>query len=373
MSVTGEAADATRLRLLIDSNFYITLEPYDGELETGQKAAAEVVRLATEQGHQLFVHPATRDDLLEAADPKRRGQRLAELGKYPLLAEGPIPAALTSVLGTPTRGSNDERDLRILAALGHNAAAYLITNDGRLRKRAGRVGLGERVLTIDDAVAMLRQLAPATITPPPRVRAVEPYALDADQSIFASLREDYPEFDDWLNTKVRPDFDNRDCLVVEEDDCYAALAIVKRTEPDCSYGFPQPVTKVATFKVNTDYLGSKYGELLLKTLFATAHERGAASMYVEVLPKHEGLVDMLDRFGFVIGDATTNRGEQVMVKYLPRSPEWRRCRRSTITSRTVHRPFSESGTCSSCRSCRSGTGSSSQMHRTSHRPSSSSN
>jgi GNAT superfamily N-acetyltransferase len=316
VSVTGPATGGTPLRLLIDSNFYITLEPYGGALEAGQGLAAEVVRLATEQGHRLVVHPASRDDLLEATDPRLRAQRLAELAKYPQLVEGPIPGALTNVLGLPSEGSNDHRDLRILAALHHKAAAYLITNDGKLRRRAAHVGLGERVLTLNDAVEMLRQLAPTMPTPPPRVRVVQPYTLDADEPIFASLREDYPEFDDWLDAKVRADLDNRDCLVIEEDGCYAALAIVKQREPDCAYRFPQPVTKVATFKVDTDYLGSKYGELLLKSLFAAAHERGAASMYVEVLPRHEGLVDLLRTFGFAISEFQTERGELVMVKHL---------------------------------------------------------
>jgi hypothetical protein len=108
MSVLGGAA-AAPLRLLIDSNFYITLEPYGGKIEPRQKSAAEVVRLAAEQGHKLFVHPATRDDLLEATDPVLRAQRLAELEKFPLLDEGTIPSALTDVLTVPHESSNDHR------------------------------------------------------------------------------------------------------------------------------------------------------------------------------------------------------------------------------------------------------------------------
>jgi hypothetical protein len=69
------------------------------------------------------VHPATREDLLEATDPGLRAQRLAELAKYPQLAEDPVPARLTNVLGLPSEGSNDHRDLRILAALHNRAAA----------------------------------------------------------------------------------------------------------------------------------------------------------------------------------------------------------------------------------------------------------
>jgi hypothetical protein len=319
MSVTGQPA-VTPLRLLVDSNFYIALEPYGGAIEPGQEAAAEVVRLAAVQGHKLFVHPATRDDLLQAKDPVLRAQRLAELQKFPSLEEGVIPAPLVDVLGMPDTASNDYRDLRLLAALHQNAVAYLVTDDYRLRRRANKVGLAERVLTTVDAVNLLRQFAPATTAPPPRVLKVATYALDADQAIFESLRQDYDGFNEWVNTKVRPDPDNRDCLVIEENDCYAALAIIKRVEIDCPYGFPQPVTKVATFKVDTDYVGSKYGELLLKSIFAAAHTRSTATVYVEVLPRHEGLIDLLARFGFESSGDTTVRGEHVMVKHLHPSP-----------------------------------------------------
>jgi L-amino acid N-acyltransferase YncA len=309
------------LRLLADSNFVITLEPYAGEMEPGQPLAAEVVRLASEQGHRIFVHPATRDDLLEGTDAARRAQRLAELEKFPSLVEGPIPVTLTTVLGQPSAGSNDDRDLRLLAALHNNAATYLVSDDGGLRKRAARVGLGERVLTLLDAVELLRQLAPMLLTPPPRVEVLPTYALDADQGIFRSLRDDYAEFDQWLDSVVRPDDDNRDCLVVEEDGRYAALVIVKRREEDCAYDFPQPVTKIATFKVNTDYVGRKYGELLLKSLFMAARNRDVSSMYVEVLPKHEVLVHLLRNFGFMHSGRATSRGEHVLVKYLVPPPD----------------------------------------------------
>lgn len=314
MSTTAAGHAGVQLRLLVDANFVITLEPYAGEIEPDQPLAAEVVRLAAEQGHRLFVHPATRDDLLEGTETLRRAQRLAELTKFPVLDEGAIPTTLTSVLGSPSPGSNNHRDLRLLAALHQNAVAYLITNDAGLRKRAGRVGLAERVLSLIDAAEMLRQLTPKLLSPPPRVRTVATYALDAEEAIFESLRADYAGFDHWLDVVVRPDSDNRDCLVIEQDGRYAALAIIKWKEPDCAYAFAHPVTKVATFKVNTDYLGSKYGELLLKAIFGAAHERGTASMYVEVLPKHEGLIELLVRFGFTDSGGRTGRGEHVLMK-----------------------------------------------------------
>ncbi len=274
------------------------------------------MRLAFEQQHQVVVHPATRDDLLEGRDPSRRAQRLAELRKFPLLSDVKIASSLVDVLGAPRQGSNDHRDMRLLAALHNNAATYLVSDDAALRKRAARVHLGERVLTLVDAVEMLRQLTPTVSTPPPRVRSLEPYALDSEQPIFDSLRLDYGGFDQWLDERVRPDIANRDCFVVEEHGLYAALAIVKRFEVDCPYQFNQPVSKLATFKVSSDYVGSKYGELLLKAAFAAARARKIHSLYVEVLPKHDTLVDLLANFGFRDSGLRTDRGELVLTKDL---------------------------------------------------------
>ncbi|MBM7806773.1 GNAT superfamily N-acetyltransferase [Geodermatophilus bullaregiensis] len=303
----------------MDTNVFIALEPFAGALEAATEPAARLVRLVSEQQHRLFVHPASADDLREGADLSRLAQRLAELQKYPELQEGTIPKSLSERLPAVAVGSNDHRDLRLLAALYNKAVVYLITEDGRLRRRAARAGLGDRVLSISDAVSMLEQLAPAISTPPPKVSRVASYALDGEQEIFESLREDYPGFDDWLNEKVRPDNDNRDCYVVFDDGKYAALAIVKRREASSSYDFPVPITKIATLKVDADYSGSKYGELLLKAIFQDWAGRDG-SLYVEVYSKHQALVALLNSFGF-IQSAVKEGDELVLMKRRRPSPE----------------------------------------------------
>src|SRR5262245_37050282 len=88
MQVAADAAIAERrLRLLLDTNVFIAVEPYAGAMEPGVVPAAQLVQLASAQGHSLLVHPATQDDLLEGRDRDRRAQQLAELAKYPMLEE----------------------------------------------------------------------------------------------------------------------------------------------------------------------------------------------------------------------------------------------------------------------------------------------
>ncbi len=266
-----------RLRLLLDTNVYIAVEPFSGGTEAGLARAATLVRLASEQGHTLLVHPATRDDLLEGKDSDRRRQRLAELNKYSMLAESPITTFLQEHAGASTPGSNDHRDLRLLAALAGHAATYLISEDSRLRRRARRAGLRDATLTIDEAIALLEGLRPQNPTPPPHVTEIPAYVLDVEQDMFDSLRVDYgPDFDRWLD-KVRADSERRICLVVlDDDDKYAALAILKE-EDDCEYSFRAPVMKISTFKVAAHHAGAKYGELLLKSIFRIAARKQGAS------------------------------------------------------------------------------------------------
>ncbi len=312
-SGTAGSSRVTKLRFLLDTNVFIAVEPYAGVMERGLQPGAELLRLAAEQGHVLLLHPATYDDIREDKDALRRAQRLAEAGKYRQLTEVPVTARLEALAGSSPSGSNDHKDLRLLAALDARAATYLISEDIPLRKRATRAELGDAVLTVAEAVTLLRNLASGASPPPPQVQRIPSYALNPADPIFGSLRADYPGFDAWLD-RVRSDEDGRLCFVIRDDDGYAALALLKRESHAEYTELRSPVLKLSTFKVDAAHSGSRYGELLLKAIFATAHDEGAGSLYVTVLPRYELLIQLLDSFGFAITGHRTALGELVLVK-----------------------------------------------------------
>ncbi|TDO14616.1 hypothetical protein EV580_2749 [Mycobacterium sp. BK086] len=274
--------------------------------------AAMFMRLAMKQRHYIFVHPASRDELAEGKDAVRVKQRLAEIDKFETVAETPIHSSIDTELGSVEPNTNDHRDRRILASLHANSVNFLVSDDSRLRKRAGRVGVGERVLTLADAVAMLEGFEPTAIPPPPQVDSVPSYALDVEQEIFASIRADYDDFDAWI-TKVQGDSGNRECFVVQENGKYAAIAIVKVSEQDCQYGFTQPVSKISTFKVAQQFSGNRYGELLLKAVLQSHHDHHVGSAYVEVWDRHQPLIEFLGQFGYVAAGQSP-RGEIALAK-----------------------------------------------------------
>lgn len=309
----GGTNDPTRLRLLLDTNVFIAVEPFSGNLEHGMAPAARLVRAASEGKHQLVVHPATRDDLKQDTDTSRRKQRLAELDKYAMLAEVPLSRNLIELAGASAPDSNDYNDLRLIAAVFAGAATHLVSEDVRLGRRAARADLGSAVLTVAEAVALLEDLTPKASPPPPRVEEVVAYALDTDQGIFDSLRFEYNSFDKWLR-KVQKDYSNRTCFVVKEDDgTYAGIALLK-SEADCPYPFVDPVIKISTFKVSEQYSGSRYGELLLKAIFFRAQKQGTGSLYIEVYAHHKQLIALLEGFGFVHSTESTGREDELVLR-----------------------------------------------------------
>lgn len=141
---------------LIDSNIAIASDPLGHELEAGAEAALRFLRLATTHHHDIRTHPASRSDFGRIADPMKRAARLALFERYEELSAPPVISAdQESLLGKAEANSNDEVDQLLLASVVGDATEYLVTEDAGLHKRAQRLGVAGRVLTVADAIAML--------------------------------------------------------------------------------------------------------------------------------------------------------------------------------------------------------------------------
>ncbi|MEJ1229872.1 MAG: hypothetical protein WDM88_03250 [Galbitalea sp.] len=141
----------------------------------------------------------------------------------------------------------------------------LVTEDNRLKRRATRSGLGNAVIGLAEAVSRLEANIQSTAVPLPFVEAIQSFQVDEAQLIFDSIRVDYPDFDGWMASKVRPDADGRLCWVVlDSSGDYRAIAIVKRRESPSPQGLGATVAKLSTFKVDDRSTGLKLGELILK-------------------------------------------------------------------------------------------------------------
>lgn len=299
---------------LIDSNIAIASDPLSHKLETGAESAVQFMRLATTHHHDVRTHEGSRTDFARISDPERRQARLTLFERYAPLGSPPaISVEQENQLGRPAAGSNDEVDQLLLAAVVGDAAEYLITQDVGLHRKARRMGVADRVLTLSDAIAMIRALHADLPSPPPAVRRVKTHELNLGDPIFDGLKEDYglEVFTEWFKRAARG---QRDALVIDGDGEHAAISILKR-EPTGEHGLPGPRLKVCTFKVADGYSGQKYGELLLKAIFEQAHTERYAGLFVTVLEKQEALIALLEEFGFrAIPEVRTTVGELVFEK-----------------------------------------------------------
>jgi GNAT superfamily N-acetyltransferase len=300
------------MRILVDTNVLIPLEPTAPEhQEPRTPLAAEMIGLS--QGvHAILIHPASVLELARDSNPDRRRLRGVLLGKYGELESPPsFDAGMEAEVGRATPGSNDWVDNQLLAAVVRDAVDLLVTEDDGIHRKARRLGVEDRVVRVPDAVEQLRVLLGRTPSPPPFVRSVPAHSLNEKDPIFDSFREDYPGFDDWLRRSKR---EGRRTWLIEDlsGGSYAGICIVK--EDDDEYRLGGRVLKISSLKVSERHQGNRYGELLLKTIFRFCSENRFDHAWVTVFEKHAGLIMLLGYFGFGRLDTRTDLGETVMAK-----------------------------------------------------------
>lgn len=301
------------MKLLLDTNVLISAYPRDpGSVEPLTRLATELIRLANENGHTTYSHPiAVQYDLGNIEDAQARQWRTLLIQKHPTLSPAPsLQTELISKLGRRAEGSNDWVDHNLLAAVFGNAVSALVTEDSPLIQKSKRLGLGERVLHIADAVATIRGLLPRGSNPRLMARQTRSHALNETDPIFDSLRDDYPGFNEWL---AKCQQEHRTCWIVEGTSGLAAATIVKEETP-AEYGIPGRTLKVAMFKVSDGERGMRYGELLLKAVFDYIASNAFETAYVTVLPKHQEVIRFFENFGFVPNNRVTDLEETVLVK-----------------------------------------------------------
>lgn len=303
------------MKFLLDTNVLIPLEPAnDGTVAVLAPEAARLHSLAGRHGHQVFIHPAVRLDIARDALQWRRELRRRQVQKYPELRDPPSPSEeFLRVVGNPATGTNDWVDNQLLAVLYANAVDYLVTEDQGLHRKARRLGLGERVARVVEAIRLIADLADVAPPPPPDVRSVPAYALSASDPIFDSFRGDYPGFDGWLEKCQR---EHRQSWMIEGPGGSLAAVVIVNPEKEPPRPATGRVLKICTMKVAEEAFGLKYGELLLKVVFDYAVQNGYHWLYVTTFQKQAHLIQLLEDFGFTLADEQTDLGEMQLVKPL---------------------------------------------------------
>ena len=296
------------MKLLIDTNIYIPLEPTSpSELTAVSSLAAKLAELAARTSTQLWLHPAQRVDIAQDRELVRRRGRELLFDKYPVLN---LPLS-----GQPEQRTNDWVDEQLVSALRSNAVTALVTEDKRLTKRAVQELGPERVLTLADAIASLSALLDQPVEPPPSVESVAAYSLNGKDPFWDSFRAQYEGFDRWF---ARCQQEHRQSWMIRAPDGQgiAGAAIVN---PELQEVRGKKTLKICSLKVDSAHSGRRYGELLLKTIFHYAYQNGFDTLFITAFPEHQQLIALLLEFGFREDESSRTNSELSFTKHLDRS------------------------------------------------------
>ncbi len=282
------------LRVLIDTNVFIHSESN----KVIQTNVAKFVSLAMKHGIVLMVHPASLEDIRRDSNELRRKVQESKFGKYPILGDTAEPDdSFIDAIGGVSR-PQDKVDNKILFSIYKNAANFLVTEDLGIHRKARKLGLGDRVLAVSQALEYMRRQFERYVPEHILLEHLAIHTLDFQLKFFDSLREDYPEFDDWFIEKSR---EGRMCWCWKEKKRLLKALLIYTEKNKSIFGDSnEKVLKICTFKVSEEARGLKVGELLLKICFDYCSRNRISAAYLTTFPKKIYLRVLLEDFGFDI-------------------------------------------------------------------------
>lgn len=302
------------MRILIDTNIFIYREDDHIIPEKLQKLLKMLNRLKAE----TLVHPKSIEEIHRDFNENRKKVVLSKINTYVLLESPPEPNNddnFLKIVGPPSK-PNDYIDNTILYAVCKDAADFLITEDKGIHNKAIRLGVKERILSVEEALYLFKKdFHNEKVGHPPAVKEEFVYNLNINDHFFDSLKEEYKGFETWLKKISR---EGRKCWVhLREDGAIGALLIYKIENESIDSNPPFPAEKrfkIATLKVT--HLGYKIGELFIKLSIAYSIKNDITEIYLTHFTKpSDYLVDLITEYGFV-KVAVNRRGEDVFIKEL---------------------------------------------------------
>ncbi len=308
------------MRILIDTNIFIYRENDHVVPESLQK----LLKILNGLRAEILFHPKSVEELQKDLKEDRKKVVLSKINVYISLEHPPDPTKddnFLSIVGHPSK-SNDYVDNAVLYAVHRDAVDFLITADKGIRKKADKLNIKDRVLSIEEALGIFeKNFGDAKVRRPPALKEEFVYNLDINDPFFDTLKEEYTEseeyegFEDWFRKISRK---GRKCWVhLRENGAIGALLIYKDENESIGSDPPLPAKKrlkISTFKAT--YLGRKIGELFIKLSVEYSIKKNFTEIYLTHFTEQEDrLVDLITEYGFY-KVARNRRGEDVYIKEL---------------------------------------------------------
>ena len=256
------------MRILLDTNIIIQREDYDmlnKDLET-------LMKIMNKLNIKIILHPKSLEDIKKDKNKDRREIIISKFKTYDLLEHFPNPekdSEFMNIVGTPIK-LNDIIDNFLLYTVYKNAVNFLITEDLGILKKANKLGVSERVLSVLDAINLLiKELPKEKVKHPIALEHTEISNLNINDQFFDSLRKDYPKFNEWFTEKSRL---GRKCFAYRKSDDFLGAILIYKLENEEIHSNPKlpkkERLKICTLKVTS--IGYKIGELFIKLVIELA-------------------------------------------------------------------------------------------------------
>jgi hypothetical protein len=311
------------VKILIDTNIFIPLEitRFD-DIEPNQKHIDSFHEKCNRAGFSVFLHSEIKRDIHRDTNNERKNLRLLAINKYSMLTDIKYSDEVKNKLGLPHEDANDYVDYHLLNAVYVNAVNILVSNDTKIHKRAKSLDISDKVYFLDDVDALFQSLAIEPIKLSEHVKMEKCYNINLSDEIFDSLKVDYTGFDNWFRSKCQTG--HRSCYVIRDGKDINGITIFKNEDESAEllrYNLSGNVLKICTFKTSPRVSGSKFGELLLRTIFDYSYANKFDWIYVTTFERNY-ICTFFESFGFEkYRNVKPDTGELVYIKKLTPAPD----------------------------------------------------
>ena len=272
--------------------------------------------------YEKCIHPWSVEELKSYKDKNMQELYETKLPAYTILKSVSVPQEEFLAQLPKEESSNDKIDHQLLCEVFSNRVDLLITEDRKLRDKARKLGIRQKVYSINEFVSEKTEEYPELISYKMLSVKKELFGdIDLNDVFFDSLKEAYPDFIPWFNKKSE-----EEAYVCRTDEgVIKGFLYIKTEDQSENYStiepkfLPRKRLKVGTFKV--DVSGFRLGERFIKIIFDNALYRKVDEIYVtffENSPNLEALKGLLETWGFVRYGVKHSYGkeEAVFVKKL---------------------------------------------------------
>ncbi len=302
------------MRALLDTNIIIHRE----NKSVSNYSVGHLFRWLDKLGYQKLVHPLSYSELDRYEDDMVREAMSVKLDSYEKIrtTKHPDRNFLSLVKGSKI-SPNDEVDNHLLYEVYLNRVDILITEDRKMLAKAGKLGIADRVYSINSFINMVTAENPELVDY--KMLAVKKVffgELNLADPFFDTFKRDYREFEKWFNRKC-----DEIAYVCKDENQILGFLYLKIEDETESYSDISPVfpkarrLKVGTFKVEST--GFRLGERFVKIILDNALQYKVDEVYVTLFDERQelqALSDLLMKWGFVkYGTKTSDSGEEIVL------------------------------------------------------------